>query len=320
MKQIIISGATGFIGSAFAQYMVEQNYSVISLGRRKFSEINKCRQDRLAGSIYLQINMNEIENLPKALAEKNLEIRDDCVFFNLAWAGEQGLSDLNVGAQMSNVRDSIRAMEVAEELGCARFIQMGTMEEAFTFKYFNLDHNFENKYNRHVIYSTAKIAAKKGLLLKSKRLSIDFTYVLHSHVMGADDDKDSFLQVTLLKMNRDEKIVMSSGEQLFDVISLDDCVRGFYLICSRGKPSSEYWVGSGNPQPLRSYVERMGKLLPGAWSLEFGSLPYNDIVLTEDDFSIHRLTTDTGYIPHDSFEDAVTKLHDWFFKDKGDLH
>jgi nucleoside-diphosphate-sugar epimerase len=69
--------------------------------------------------------------------------------------------------------------------------------------------------------------------------------------MGEDDDKDSFLQVTLQKLINGEDLIFSSGEQIFDVISLEDCARGYYLICEKGIPGEEYWVGSGEPKKLR---------------------------------------------------------------------
>ena len=101
-----------------------------------------------------------------------------------------------------------------------------------THKYIKLDHNKNDQYNRHVIYSVAKIAAKYALKLRASNMNIDYIYVLHSHVMGEDDDKDS-LQVTLQKLVNEEDLIFSSGEQFFDVISLSDCSLGYYLICQK---------------------------------------------------------------------------------------
>jgi nucleoside-diphosphate-sugar epimerase len=184
------------------------------------------------------------------------------------------------------------------------------MEEAFTQKYLNLDYHVHDYYNRHVIYSVAKMAAKQALEVKASQLGLDFIYVLHSHVMGPDDDKDSFLQVTLLKLIHCEDLIFSTGEQFFDVISLEDCALGYYLICQKGKPGKEYWVGSGKPKRLREYVERMYSLFPSGKEMQFGSLPYKDIVLEKEVFSIAQLTQDTGYMPTMTYEQTVNQLHE----------
>jgi nucleoside-diphosphate-sugar epimerase len=210
---------------------------------------------------------------------------------------------------MKNAAWSVSALEIAKEIGCTRFIQVGTMEEAFTEKYLELDHNESNKYNRHVIYSVAKITAKNALKIKANQISIDFIYVLHSHVMGPDDDKDSFLQVTLQKLMNGDDLIFSTGEQNFDVISVSDCAIGYFLICENGRPGKEYWVGSGEPQRLRDYVERMYRLYPSVKEMHFGKLTYNDIVIDKKVFSISTLTEDTGFRPMMSFEQTVQELH-----------
>lgn len=310
MKKAIVTGATGFIGSVFVQHLTRIGVDVLALGRKEPDAISPVRQQKLSGAQYLQVDMNDIATLPEAAAGSGWNVGDDCVFFNLAWGGLCHLSDLNIGAQLRNVTSAVDALTGAHTMGCSRFIHVGTMEEAFTYKYLELDHHQNAEYNRHVIYSVAKIAAKYALTLKAGQLGIDFIYVLHSHVMAPDDDKDSFLQVTLGKLINGDELVFSTGEQLFDVVSADDCARGYALICEKGIPSKEYWVGSGTPQPLRNYVERMYEMYPSGREMQFGRLPYNDVKLTEDDFSIAELARDTGYAPKMTYEDSVRELHD----------
>lgn len=310
MKSAIVTGATGFIGSVFVDYLVNKNIKVLALGRKCHKDISELRKRKLNGSHYLKLDMSEIKNLPNEISKSDWTVGDECVFFNLAWGGVNRLSDLNVEAQMKNVIWSVDALEVAKSVGCSRFIQIGTMEEAFTHKYLELDYHKNNEYNRHVIYSAAKIAAKNALKIKSCQTGIDFIYVLHSHVMAPDDDKDSFLQVTLKKLINGEELIFSTGEQLFDVISAKDCALGYYLICQKGRPGAEYWVGSGKPKRLREYVERMYELYPSGVKMQFGRLPYNDIKLTEDDFSIANLVKDTGYEPEMTYEETVKILYE----------
>ena len=309
MRQAIVTGATGFIGSAFVRYLSDHGVEVISLGRRSFDDLEAPKRARLGNSLYLQIDMQDIAKLPATLAEHRSQPLDDCVFFNLAWGGVSALSDLDLDAQMRNVVWAVDAVSAAHEMGCTRFIHVGTMEEAFTYKYLALDWHDHKEYNRHVIYSVAKIAAKNAVTLYAESLGIDLIYVLHSHVMGAYDDKDSFLQTLLNKLVKEEPLVFSTGEQMFDVVSVEDCVLGYYLICTSGVPGKEYWVGSGEPRPLKDYIERMYRLYPSAQALQFGKMPYNDVRLSADDFSIDELARDTGYMPKMSYEETVRELH-----------
>ena len=309
MKKAIVTGATGYIGSVFVEYLIQKNIEVLALGRKDYEDISSIRKDKLKGSIYLKIDMSEISLLEKKISKISFDIGDSCVFINLAWGGVSKLSDLDIEAQMKNVPWSVNAIEIAKAMGCDKFIQIGTMEEAFTYKYLELDYHKNNEYNRHVIYSVAKIAAKKALEIKSHQLGIDLIYVLHSHVMAPDDDKDSFLQVTLQKLINGDELVFSTGEQLFDVVSAKDCAVGYFLICEKGISGSDYWVGSGKPKRLREYVERMYELYPSGKEMQFGKFPYNDIKLSVDDFSIKNLVEDTGYAPSSTYEEIVKELY-----------
>ncbi len=313
MRKAIVTGSAGFIGASFVQFLVSKGVDVIALGRKALIDVPEKRQKKIEGATYISLDMKDIKDLSHKINEIKWSAGEDCIFFNLAWGGESGLSDLNIEAQMKNVAWCVNALEVSVEIGCSRFIQVGTMEEAFTHTYLKLDHNKHDQYNRHVIYSVAKIAAKYALQLKASTMDIDYIYVLHSHVMGEDDDKDSFLQVTLQKLVNGEDLIFSSGEQTFDVISLEDCALGYYLICKKGIPNKDYWVGSGDPRKLREYVERMYNIFPSDKKMQFGELPYNDIILSKDDFSIDNLVMDTGYKPNQTYEQTVTNLHKSLF-------
>src|SRR5690606_33521605 len=144
--------------------------------------------------------------------------------------------------------------EMACRLGVDRFIFAGTMEEAFAKSYTKLDHRHEDKYNRHVIYALAKIAARNGVKIRRTEGGPEILFGTNSHVMGTGDDKDSFLQVCLLKFMRGESITMSSGEQNFDVIHVSDCARAYQAIAESGVSGASYWIGSGKPRTLKEYV------------------------------------------------------------------
>ena len=113
------------------------------------------------------------------------------------------------------------------------------------------------------------------------------------------------------KLIKGDELIMSNGEQLFDVVSARDCAHGYYLICNKGKAGSQYWVGSGHPKKLKEYVNRMYKLFPSSQELQYGKLPYNDVILREEDFSITNLVEDTGYSPIITYEESVKELHEY---------
>ena len=311
MKKAIVTGATGFIGSVFVKTLIDNKISVLALGRKRFDEINKDRAALLTGATYVQIDMKDIEALPDRARDAGWTLDESCVFYNLAWGGVARLSDMDHAAQLRNISWSVKALLAVKELNCEKFIHIGTMEEAFTHKYLSLDYHKNSEYNRHVVYSVAKIASKNFLKMFSQKAGVPLLFANNSHVMGPNDDKDSFLQVTLQKLINGDELIFSTGEQMFDVISVKDCALAYVAIGKKGLPGQSYWVGSGQARPLKEYVKIMASLYPSEQPLRFGEMPYNDISLKKEDFSIERLTKDTGFFPTQKYEDIVHELHSW---------
>ncbi|WP_413677342.1 NAD-dependent epimerase/dehydratase family protein [Prochlorococcus sp. MIT 0916] len=314
MKTAIITGASGFIGSALANYLLNKNYFVIAMGRCRFSEIKLSRLSKNKNLIYIDLNMEKISSLPFLIRKYPSINTFGATFYHLAWGGENQLSDFNIKSQLKNVYWAENALIAANELGCEKFIFVGTMEEVFAKQYLNLNYKNDLYYNRHLIYALAKTAARNMLKLKAKKYTTSVIFATNSHVMGPKDDRDSFLQGTLKKLVHNQELMLNSGELYFDVISSYDCARAYHLIGEKGKPFKEYWVGSGEPKLLKEYVEIMAQLYPSKYTLEFGKIAFNDISLKKSDFSINELTRDTGFKPIMSFEKTVHELYNSLFK------
>lgn len=313
MKQAIISGGTGFIGAFLVKELLKKNIQTIVLGRKKLGEIDS-RKIHLFDNVnfhYVNLNMDNILNLPERLKLNKIKISENCVFYNIAWGTSKNLSDQDIKGQLANVQWSLNAYNIAVKLGCTKFIHVGTMEEGFTKKYLDLDYTKDNKYNRHLIYSLAKIASKDCLKLNyDKQHNISLIFVNNSHVMGPLDNKDSFLQVTLGKLLNKDELIFSTGEQYFDCISVFDVARAYFLVGDKGLNGKEYWIGSGEARQLKEYVKIMYSLYPSGVEMNFGHFQYNDISLNAEDFSIETLINDTGFKPLNTFEETVQNLAD----------
>ena len=138
--KIIVTGATGFIGARFVELLTEMGVEVLALGRKNLDQLSDNKQKKLSKATYLKLDMSQVSFLPKKLKELNWKIGNNCLFFNLAWGGKEKLSDLNIEHQLMNVSWCVKALKIANDLGCKTFIQVGTMEEAFTKKYLALDY------------------------------------------------------------------------------------------------------------------------------------------------------------------------------------
>ena len=314
MKSAIVTGATGFIGSWLVNELLKQNIDVLALGRKPLEEVDPHRRNLIKKARYLQIDMSDMTSLPSRIASLN---QSWDVLYNLAWGGATILSDLNVDKQLNNVAWSNDTFIAASKLGIKKFIHIGTMEEAFAYRYLHLNHREDKYYNRHVVYALAKGISKLSLrTIAPQYPDIDLLFATNSHVMGPFDDKDSFLQVTLQKLVNGTELIFSAGTQMFDVISVHDCVSAYIALGHEGHKGNDYWIGSGQPRRLKEYVLEMAELYPSEQPFQFGKLAYNDISLKVEDFDTSLLLNHTSFRHQWTYADCVRELHDWIILGK----
>lgn len=311
MKEAIITGATGFMGSRLARMLLGNNYKVIALGRKDWKEVDKLRLKEHKNLSYIKVDMKDILSLPSLLKEAKIKLDNDCVFYHFAWGGKDGLSNLKPQEQYLNVGWALNSLKIASELKIRRYIYFQTMETAFAKAYLPLDFHTSDAFNRHVVYALAKKCAQDFLKAAAHLYDIDLIIATSSHITGANDYRDTFLKVTLQKLIDKKAIEMTSGEQTFDSVSSSDCARALINIALKGKQKSEYWIGSGSARKLKEYVEIMAKLFPSGEKIEFGKIKYSDVKLEKSVFSPEKLELDTGFKCKESFEESVKNLYEW---------
>jgi nucleoside-diphosphate-sugar epimerase len=306
----IVTGASGFVGSRLVSELIKSGYEVVAIGRRKIQLLSNYRRQLLTNAIYLDCDLNNLDYLTKTLLNLNFFSKDLDFVFHLAWGGNIGLSDMDVGSQSQNIECTLNSFKLATKLKAKRYIFCGTMEEFFAERYTNLDHKIDTLFNRHVIYALTKISARQALKLLYKKKDPEILFVTSSHVMGPGDDRDSFLQIALTNILKGKNIKMSSGKQNFDVINVIDCAKAFLLVGKYGTFGSSYWIGSGKPRKLKFYIQEMNKIFSRV-KIHYGAIPYNDVILDKKIFSTKKLFKDTKFKPSFSFSDTVQQVAEY---------
>lgn len=298
----IVTGASGFIGSALVRNLVNYGYDVTVILRSVDSN-----QKRLPKAV--KIVYKDIRNLTE-LSDSDLGFFD--VFYHLAWVGVTGDGRFDTSLQMSNIQSTLDAVELAQRLGCKRFVGAGSiMEDESLF----LSETVGKPMPMPYLYGAAKLSAHLLSKTKADDLKIDHVWAKITNAYGPGEYSPRFINSTLRKIAKSEKLEFTAGTQNYDFIYIDDVAEAFRCIGEKGNNNTTYVIGSGKAQALRAYVESLHKTTEAKQKLVFGDIPYRGVNLDLSRFDTKNLYEDTGFMPKVSFEEGIRRTYEWI---KGD--
>lgn len=299
MKRAVITGATGAIGMALINKLLNENVEILVLTRK-----NSARSYLLPKHQNIQIidcDLNEMCYLT------NITGKQWDVFYHFAWAGTIGENRNNPDIQALNLKYTLDALELAQRLNCKTFIGAGSQAEYGIVKGIITPKTKTKSLNE---YGKAKLKAGRLIHKKAKKLGLKSIWVRILSVYGPYDNPNTMIMSTIKKLHNNEPAQFTKAEQQWDYLFSYDIAEAFYLLSDRGITGKTYVLANGNSRPLKDYIIELKELINPNAKLEFGVIPYvnNQIInLTAD---ISDIVTDTGWRPKYTFKEGIKIIFD----------
>jgi nucleoside-diphosphate-sugar epimerase len=259
MQKAIVSGSTGLVGSNVVRCLLENNISVLCLGRRILSDEDLIR---IFGQLvqYVVTDMTDLEALPDKLKTTDFEINKECVFFNFAWGGNTSLTDGGFNKQFENAIYTSKSVNVAAVLGCSKFVNCGTIQE--TIAELSIE-NHTNYNNSQRDYTISKIASRDMCLMIAYLEKIDYVHTRLSVPLNPKVENSGYIRSTLGNIMSGREYSKPKNNQLFDITHIDDVAYAYYLIGLNGQNKSDYYIGAASPMTLNQYFDIAEKFYNG---------------------------------------------------------
>ena len=121
MKRAVIAGATGVVGTALTERLLQEKIEVLILARKDSKRLKVIPVHPLVTVIHA--GMEDYAEL------KNTTDRCWDVFYNLAWGGTFGEARNDTEIQIKNISYTLDAVKLAKRLGCHTFVGVGSQAE-----------------------------------------------------------------------------------------------------------------------------------------------------------------------------------------------
>lgn len=284
---ILITGATGFLGSALAKYWAQAGHQ-LTLLVRPTSSLRRVEALLPAVQLARCISDTDIVQLVQDNAP-DLIVHTACAYGRL---GETALQVLD-----ANVRLGMLLLDgvLGQTGGRVGFINTGTVLEPSVSNY---------------ALSKQQFAQWGDVLAQQNPARLQFINIRLQHMFGPDDDQSKFTSHVLHACQRHQpQLALTAGEQRRDFIYIDDVVSAYDAVVGKLNEfslSDQVDVGSGNAPPLRSFVEQVHSLTGSRTELQFGAIPYraNEAMLCQADT---RRLQNLGWQPAYSLEQGIRK-------------
>ena len=297
-KRAILTGATGFIGSWLAQQLLQNQVEITVITRNASKLLPEFLNDRNCIIIEKDVGSIEIEDFATGGYD---------YFFHLAWGGVAPEEKNNVELQLHNVAISLKAMEVANALGCRKFIASGTVAE-YALRKGVIDVN--GKQSPNDLYGAAKVAAHYFLEVRARQLGQNFNWVILPSTYGPRRTDNNIITYTIKSLLKGEKPMYGSLAQMWDFLYVEEVVKAIIAIAEKGLPDKVYGIGSGRYRPLSSYAEEIRDIINPALPLGIGEKPNESGKTSSSCVNIYDLIADTGFIPKEDFvQNIKTTIH-----------
>ena len=261
--RVIVTGATGFIGSALCKELLENGHEVIAVIRPRSTKKEKLKfvaeyQNRLQ---ILELALSDIAQLPQMITEAD-------VFYHLAWNGSAGAEREDFDIQYTNIAYTAEAMRVAVKCGCSKFVGAGSQAE------YGVVHGVakedETVPHPFMMYGAAKLAAYQMGQVLAKQLGISFVWPRIYSVYGVGENQGTLVNYVIDSLKNGVMPELSPCENMWNFMYITDCVKVLRMLGEREDTEGIYHVASDDTRLLKEFVEEIRDIVAPGAELGFG--------------------------------------------------
>jgi len=292
-RRILVTGASGFIGSALCRRMSGMGAEVHGVSRMDRADTDYCAR-------WHKCRLDDIDDV-RALIKTS---RPDFVFHLASHVVGSRAVELVLPTFSGNLASTVNLLTAATELGCERIFLTGSLEEP---------EPGPDPVVPSSPYAAAKFAASAYGRMFHALYGTPVVILRLFMVYGpGQQDLRKLVPYVILSLLKGETPRLSSGVRKADWIFVDDVVAGYLAaIAANGLEGSTVDLGTGRLESVRTIVEELCGLIDPGVQPAFGSISERAMEQTrmaDVEHSFHRL----GWRAQASLQDGLACTAEWY--------
>ncbi len=272
-KTILISGATGFIGSHITEELLNNDFIVVALIREESNlwRLNNFNSKNLH-YVYL-FRKNYIDEVRKF---------NPTLLIHSAWQGINNFERNDWMIQFSNLSFTLELLILSSELNIKKVIAFGSQAEYG---------NFEGRINEdsfcepQTAYGTAKHITQIAIKKYCEVHNINWIWLRIFSLFG-EKDNDFWLLPTVINNLLSRKATdLTASEQKYDFMYVKNLAKAVIKIINQNSVSNIYNLSSNTSIKLKDLIELIRSKIDPSGVINYNAIPYrkNQIMHLEGD-------------------------------------
>jgi UDP-glucose 4-epimerase len=304
IRSALVTGATGFIGSALAQRLLAENVEVICLVRAGHGK--SPRLAGISGARLIEVPTFQAGELSRALAGLSAD-----VVFNLASYGVRQEDRDPLLLTEGNIGLTTNLLLATARCSLNKFVHAGSCAE-YGFPGGDFSPIRESEPLRPAsLYGAAKACSTIYGSALASQLDVPFVTLRLFGVFGAGEASHRLIPYLVDRLRRSQSVDLTPGEQVRDLLYIDDVIDAFLAVSGLESPKhcEVYNVCSSHPVSVREIGEAVADALKKPRDLlQWGRRQYRDdepMWLVGDN---HRFRQATSWQPRVSLKNGVERV------------
>lgn len=297
MKNVILTGASGFIGRSLINNLLSKEYMIVAIvpDPENLSEFDSKKLTIVKAS-YTEFD---------TISDK-IPIKEYSEFYYLAWSG-YGKFTNDYQYQINNIKPACDAIILAKKVGCKRFIFASSFSEYMVAKYELKSHHEGASSN---VYGSVKHATRLIAHSVAKQQNLEFLSVAFANTFGPGDYSKRSTNMIIKKLLNNEDVDLTEGIYLYDWNYIDDTIKGLVLAAEKGFKDEIYYIGNSFRWPLKKIIFETKSILSSKSRINIGK--FDELYhLDYSSIDVHKLYNHTGYFAEFDFDQAIKNTSLW---------
>lgn len=295
MNNIIVTGATGCVGSAVVRQALAKDMGVTCIVHKGSKRLSNLPLDERVKIV--ECNLSDYNKL-------ELDGEYDA-FIHLSWEKTFGASRDDAEIQTRNIQYTLDACHLARRSGCKVFVGAGSQAE---YGVQSVDLTPDLPVKPESGYGIAKYAAGKLSAMLCKSLGMRQNWVRILSVYGPNDGENTLISYVIRELKAGSSPELTKCEQMWDYLYADDAGDAFLAIAENGDDGKSYPLGSGQGRQLKEFIEDIRQIINPDVEVKYGVMeyyPHQPMHLVAD---ITELKKKVGWNPCVIFENGIKSI------------